>query len=171
METTCRKLDDALTGRICVLGVGNRLRGDDGAGCVLVDRLSGQIDAVCLDAGTAPENYLEKVVQAEPDTVLLVDAAKLGACPGSVRVFAPSALAGGTFSTHAPSLEMASDYIRRRCGAEVFVLGIQPEETGLGDGLSPAVAEAVAKLGTALADMRPVAAADAPSGEEETRPR
>ena len=171
MESTCRKLQDVLTGRICVLGVGNRLRGDDGAGCVLVDRVSGQIDAVCLDAGTAPENLLEKVVRAEPDTVLLVDAARLGASPGSVRLFAPSALAAGTFSTHAPSLEMASDYIRSRCGAEVLVLGIQPASTGLCNGLSPAVADAVEDLGTALARMRPTASADAPSHEEPARAR
>ena len=155
METTCRELRAALTGRLCILGVGNRLRGDDGAGCALVDRVSGQIDAVCLDGGSTPENILEKVVRAEPDTVLIVDAARLGAQPGAARLIDPSALAGGSFSTHAVSLEMACDYVRNRCGARVTVLGIQPGNTAFRSGLSPAVADTVESLGAALVRLRP----------------
>ena len=75
-------LHGRLRGKTVIVGIGNSLRGDDGFGPALVQRLQGRVRPVCIDAGVAPENYLGRIVKEQPDTVLLVDAAHLGLEPG-----------------------------------------------------------------------------------------
>ncbi len=131
-----------LRGRVCVLCVGNRDRGDDGAGPALAERLLARGATRCFDGGTAPENRLEAVVRERPDVVLLVDAAEYGGAPGEVRLADPADCAGGT-STHAPSLALAAAYLRARCGAEVRLLAIQAGTVAPGRTLSGPVRAAV----------------------------
>ena len=114
---------------ILILGVGNITRGDDGVGSLLVQNIAGRVEACCIDAGIAPENFLEKIVRKDPDTVLIVDAADFGGDPGQIRVLAPSQLASGGLSTHALSLQMACTYLNLRIPAEVYLLVIQPGQT------------------------------------------
>ncbi len=142
-----------LRGRLCVVGIGNRLKGDDGAGPELIDRLGGQGRLHCLDAGVAVENYLEKIVRIKPDTVLLVDAMDFGGVAGDLRVLPAEQVAGGGLSSHALSLQMACDYLRQRVSARVFLLGIQPAQLKLNSPLSAPVSAAVAKLAVALAAL------------------
>jgi hydrogenase 3 maturation protease len=143
-------LKQNLTGRVCVLGIGNRLKGDDGAGPALIDRLAGHGKLHCLDAGVAPENYLEKIVALKPDTILLVDAVDFGGAAGSCRLFSAGEIAGGQLSSHALSLRMTCDYLQQRISARVFVLGIQPAQINMNQPLSAAVGSAVDKLAAEL---------------------
>ena len=115
-----------------ILGVGNTARGDDGAGSLLVRKLTGRIEACCIDAGIAPENFLEKIVRKKPDTVLIVDAADFGGSPGEIRLLKPDQLASGGLSTHALSLQMACDYLQLSIPVEVHLLAIQPAQTNSG---------------------------------------
>ena len=89
------RLAPELTGRVCVLGIGNRLRRDDGAGSLLAAALAEQEGAAVLDAGTVPENYLEKVAGSNPDTVVIVDAIDFDGAPGEIRLLEPSATTTG----------------------------------------------------------------------------
>ena len=57
-----------------IVGIGHPLRGDDALGPSLVKRLDGHLDALCIDAGSAPENYLGKIIKASPDVILFIDA-------------------------------------------------------------------------------------------------
>ena len=132
-------LVEALRGRVCLLGLGNRDLGDDGAGPVLVDRLQGRTRALCLDGGVTPENVLERVARERPSVVLFADAADFGGAPGEVRLLPPQAHRNATLSTHAPSLELAADYLRARTGAVVRVLAIQAAATRPGRALSAPV--------------------------------
>ena len=72
-------LSELLAGRVCIVGVGNRLRGDDGAGPRLIDARHPDASGVWLDAGVVPENYLEIIARANPDTVLIVDVVEVKA--------------------------------------------------------------------------------------------
>ncbi len=127
-----------------MLGAGNRMRGDDGAGSLLAGRLRGCASFPCFDGGCAPENFLEKVVAANPDAILIADAADFQGRPGEARLFGPEALAGGGISTHAVSFKMICDYLNFRLpGARIFFLAIQPESAAFGEGLSPAVGRTV----------------------------
>jgi hydrogenase maturation protease len=104
-----------------------------------------------VDAGVAPENHLEKVVAARPDTLLLVDAADWGGRPGSLRLLAPDASGVGGLSTHALSLDLVAAYWAERLPAvRIHLLAIQPAALEWEAGLSPAVAKTVERLAQCL---------------------
>lgn len=142
-----------LKGKVCVIGIGNRLKGDDAAGPELIDRLSGRSRFHCLDAGVVPENYLEKIVHIAPDTILLVDAMDFGGETGSGRLFPADQVAGGGLSSHALSLRMACDYLRQRISAQIFILGIQPSRVHMNQPLSAAVRAGVERLADELSTI------------------
>jgi hydrogenase 3 maturation protease len=144
----------ALAERVCVLGLGNRDRGDDAAGPRLIDLLRGRVPFPCWDAGPAPENFLEKVASERPDVVLLVDAADFGGIPGEIRVLDPDELAG-TISTHCGSLGLVADYLRARTSARVCLVAVQAVSTRPGQAISPEVAGAVRVLAERLVASRP----------------
>ena len=101
--------------------------------------MKSRIRVPCLDVGSTPENYLEIIVQAAPDTVLFVDAADFGGKTGDIRLVDPALDTGAGLSTHALSLGMATDYLVARGVGRVLLLAIQPQSLNLGDPLSPAV--------------------------------
>jgi hydrogenase maturation protease len=82
------KRDGVAWNRTLVLGIGNTLLGDDGAGVQLVGRLQKQLGAdaaTFIDGGTigfALASYVES-----SDSMLVVDAAELAAEPGTVALF------------------------------------------------------------------------------------
>lgn len=130
-----------------ILGFGNRLWRDDGAGSVLAERLKqARPDAAIFDGGMVPENFLEKVACARPGSILLIDAGDFGGAPGEWHYFQGNELAAGGISTHAGSPRMLAAYLRARTGAEVRLLMIQPGQTGAGETLSPEVESTVELL-------------------------
>jgi len=137
------QLRQLLAGRVCVLGIGNRCRRDDGAGSLVAERLAGQTGQVAIDAGAVPENYLEKVARAHPDTILIVDAVDFGGAAGDQRIFEPESIAYAGLSTHALTLRLAADFLKVRTGARLALLAIQPADIGWGAGLSKEVAGTV----------------------------
>ncbi len=147
------RLGEIVFGRVCVVGIGNRLAGDDGAGSALAERLAGRVAGCVIDAGIAPENHLEPVVRDEPDSILLVDAVDFGGDPGSVRILDARALGAGGLSTHATSLGAICDYLGARSAARAVLIGIQPGRLRLGAGLSDEVSRAVEALAGHIAAL------------------
>lgn len=145
------QLQSHLRGRTLVVGVGNPQLGDDGAGIVLVRKLSPYCSDCCLEAGVAPENHLEPICRRRPDTVLFADALDMGASPGEWTILDPAWLDSNAVSSHALSLRTCAEYIQRRCGAHCRLLGIQPGQTHFQQGLSPKVAAAVDEIVPVLA--------------------
>ncbi|HDL77494.1 MAG TPA: hydrogenase maturation protease [Lentisphaerae bacterium] len=143
MTTVAEMLSSMVSGRPLFIGVGNPGRGDDAAGIALVELISTAFPHLCLNAGDVPENHLEKACRRRPDTVIFVDATEMGLPAGSIRLFPAASLTDGAVSSHALSLKTAAEYLRRRCGANVVVLGIQPDRISAASGLSRAVGEAV----------------------------
>jgi hydrogenase maturation protease len=69
-----------------VLGFGNVLLGDDGAGLRVLERLRTQCaDCQCIDAGTMSFTLLGYVEASA--SMLVIDAAHLGQPPGTVALF------------------------------------------------------------------------------------
>lgn len=149
MLTSLRGL---LTGRVCVVGVGNRQRGDDGAGPRLIDVRDRSTRGIWLDAGVAPENFLEPIVRTNPDTVLFVDAVAFGGVPGECRLIDATAIDTAVVSTHAGSLSMLRDYLTARTNARIQVIAIQPETIHAQEGLSQPVEESVRELAALLSN-------------------
>ena len=139
--------------RVVLLGVGNRLRGDDGAGSLLAARLAARGIDRAFDGGTTPENYCELVAALSHRTVFIADAACFGGREGEVRLLDPRSLGAGAFSTHGISLRPLAAYLEERCGCRVVVVGIQPAAARDGEGVSPAVTGAVAELEDCFAGL------------------
>ena len=137
------QLRQLLAGRVCVLGIGNRCRRDDGAGSLLAERLGRRTGAAVIDAGAVPENYLEKVARSHPDTILIVDAVDFGGTAGDQRIFEPESIAFAGLSTHALTLRLAADFLKARTRARLTLLAIQPADIGWGAGLSEEVSRSV----------------------------
>ena len=178
------KLRAFLAGRrVAVLGVGNALRGDDGFGPAVVERLvaSCQLPVassqapdpssepraprpqpppspVVLDAGSAPENFAGRLRRERPEALLVLDAADFGWAPGELRLLSPGELAGGGLSTHAGSLAMLFDYLRAECGTDSAVLAAQAGSLKLGQGLSAPVEAAVGRAAALLREQFPAPA-------------
>ncbi len=146
-------LERVLSGSVCILGVGNRHRRDDGIGSLIAKGLAGRRYAQAIDAGTVPENYLEMVARSRPDTVLVVDAVDFGGDPGEWRVLDPGAIALDGLSSHALSLRMAAEYLSARTQAHVALLAVQPADVGAGTELSDEVSQTMDFLEETLAHV------------------
>jgi len=145
-----------------VLGIGNRLGGDDAAGTCVVDMLNQRrhrarallpTEIMAIDAGTAPESYTSIIRQHRPDLLILVDAADMGLPPGALRTITPEKISVLSFSTHHIPLSMFVSYVREFCG-KVLLVGVQPEQTETGGGISKAVRKSVKKLAEAILEGR-----------------
>ena len=128
MRTLPRELADRMRGRVVLVGIGNPLRGDDAAGCLLARALARTPGLTVVHSEDVPERDVLPIADAHPDVVVLADALDMGLAPGSVAVVEPDALARYAPTTHRVPLALLADILRRACGAEVVVLGIQPRQ-------------------------------------------
>jgi hydrogenase 3 maturation protease len=118
------------------------MRGDDAVGPEVIDALAGFAGAELIDAGSAPENHLGPIGALRPDRVLFVDACDFSAGPGEFRLFSREEaddLAYGLLSTHTMPLHLTMAMVAAETGAEVMLLGVQPETVELGAPLSEPV--------------------------------
>jgi hydrogenase 3 maturation protease len=145
-----------------VLGIGNRLGGDDAAGTCVVDMLkhrqhkartlhSTQITAI--DAGIVPESYTSAIRQHSPDSLILVDAADMALPPGAFRAIPPEKISVLSFSTHHMPLSMFISYVQEFCG-KVLLIGVQPDRTEIGGRISKAVRKSLTELVEAILEGR-----------------
>lgn len=154
-------------GRTVVLGVGNAWRRDDGAGPAVTRRLRVQLgDGEPACRSPEAEGLVVRELEGEATelmaawegagTVLVIDAVQVGAgdgAPGRVcrfdavasplpAIFSPAA------SSHGLGLAEAVE-LSRRLGTlppRLVVYGIEGEDFGPGEGLTPAVAAAVERV-------------------------
>lgn len=135
--------------RFGVVGVGNALKGDDGAGPAVAAALAGAPFPV-VDATEVPENYGGWVSKRGLEAVVFVDAVAFGGAPGEWRVVAIEELMRSASNTHRLSLHFTIQYLREVWGGEAILVGIEPKSMKLGEGLSPEVDAAVKNIASAL---------------------
>ncbi len=130
-----------------VLGVGNSLHGDDGAGPAVAERIAklGAADIFSYDCGTAPENFTGLVRRIHPDLLVIVDAAEMGLPAGAVRRIPVERIHDTVIGTHMMALSHLVWFLRD-ASEEIVVVGVQPLCVGEGEGLSEAVEEGVAEV-------------------------
>ncbi len=127
-----------------LMGIGNILNGDDGVGCYIAHELRSDQWAT-IDCATAPENFGGQVQRISPAKVVIVDAAIMGLPPGEMRRIDGHKIQEVGFSTHTMSLAHFLRYVSEEC-SDVTFIGIQPEDTTLGNPLSAAVKRTADKL-------------------------
>ncbi len=142
-----KRLIPYLDRRVLIVGLGNRLRSDDGAGSILAGRLKSKGIYSVFDVETAFENYLGRFIKEDPESIIIIDAADFGGNPGEFREIGTNELATvGFYSTHDTSLSMSINYLQTHIKADIIILAIQPKVTVFGDKLSREVANTLGIL-------------------------
>lgn len=125
--------------------VGNVLRGDDGLGPLLAEKVEAHPLAGydLVDGGQVPENWIHVVRRLEAERVILVDAADMQLEPGAIRIV-DKELVGHSFlmTTHTLPLSFLIESLEESVPEVVFV-GVQPAATEFFDPVTPQVLEAV----------------------------
>ena len=137
------RLESMLVPPVAVVCIGNDLCGDDGVGVDIAHRLARGMAWRVYNAQTAPESFLMKIVTSKPASVVVIDALDFGAEPGAVTVTDASRLGGQGPSTHGPAPLAFLRSLAMMHSCRRALIGIQPRQTEIGQGLSAPVAEAV----------------------------
>jgi len=129
--------------RTAIVGIGNLMKADDGAGMVttaaLKERLAVFSEIRTYETGTTPENYLAEIVSFKPEVIYLVDAADFDGEAGDFKLFPADEITSQGFSTHAIAISLVVQFLKLQTKAEIFLLAIQPEEISVREGLSARV--------------------------------
>jgi len=144
-----------------VIGIGNNLFGDDGAGIHVIEQLRAADlpDGVELvDGGTLSFTLLDFV--EETDRLIVVDAAELHADPGTVEIFKDEAMDEFLTSSKRPSVHevnlldvLVAARIRGTLPERRTLVGIQPLSLDWSSTPTPEVAKGVAKATEAISAM------------------
>jgi hydrogenase maturation protease len=146
------------TTMLLVLGLGNRLLGDDAAGPIVIEQFvqrHGECPGVSWrDGGTLGLSLLPEIEDA--DALVVVDAARFGAAPGTVQVFEgldmDEQLGGRKQSAHELALAdlMGAAALGGRLPPRRALVAVEPASTALGLEPTPAVAAALPALVAAV---------------------
>lgn len=134
---------------LTVIGIGNRLRGDDAAGPMVIDGLMelNESQVELIDAGSDAIGILEYL--EDRPRVWIIDACSMAKTPGELVKFKPSqvnmVVQEDAQNLHglglSASLKMAGDL--DMLPDELMIFGIQPESVEFNTGVSPAVRETI----------------------------
>lgn len=149
-------------GNIVVLGLGNILLTDEGAGVHVLQQLAqthaARPDLMFLDGGTLSFTLAESIVTT--DALIVIDTASLRAPAGTVQVFEGDAMdrfisTGERASVHEVSLAdlLAIAALEGLLPQRRALVGIQPQDFGWGDWPSPEVAAAIPAAGQAVMEL------------------
>jgi len=147
--------------KVVILGIGNDLMADDGAGSRIADELRTFLlpqktakALTIINASTAPENYTGVIRRQSPDLILMIDSVDAGKQAGAVTFRDPKKMRSPMPSSHALPLSSLAEYLESTTRARVIGLGIQAKRIHFGsplsDEVSSSVREVVEVLGEAL---------------------
>jgi len=136
---------------IVLLGIGNPLHADDGAGPKLADMLAGIPGVTAFNCGTAPENFTGLVRKLGPELLIIADAAEMGLPPGSVRIIPPEKIHDTSVGTHTLPLYHLVDFLADP-SRKILIIGIQPASLGWADQVSDPVASALNEIKMMIAE-------------------
>lgn len=143
-----------------VLGVGNILLADEGAGVHAMRYLEDTHelpDTTYLDGGTLSFTLAADI--ADADNLIVLDAAQLDDEPGTVRVFEDDEfddfLTSGRISVHEVGFADLMDIARLEgtLPKHYALIGIQPEQLGWGEAPGAAVARAIPRAAEKAAEL------------------
>ena len=146
-----KSADETPRAETIVLGLGNVLHSDDGAGPALADLISAEKSQsiTAFNCGTAPENFTGVVRKLHPRLLIIADASLMNMQPGTLRKIPADKIADTAVGTHMLPLSHLIEYLREDAD-EIIMIGIQPENLNDGDELSPEVLCAVEQLKTLI---------------------
>ena len=142
-------MSDPATQSVLIIGVGNRDRGDDGAGPVVADRLRAK-GVAAIDVAGDCTRLLD--VWQDRQRVIVIDAMRSGAPVGTVRTFdairEPLPKDAFNVSTHLFGLAAAIELARPldRLPPNLTVYGIESRNFAVGAPMSEPVVDALSEV-------------------------
>jgi hydrogenase maturation protease len=130
---------------ILVIGIGNAYRSDDAAGLIAARRVNEQASEHCSVIEHSGEGAALMELWKDADPVIVIDAVRSGAAPGTVSRFDaalnPLPVSGFRDSTHAFSLAEAVELSRalKQLPRQLIVFGVEAQSFEAGTNLSPAI--------------------------------
>ena len=151
MTDPCADWERAAMARVTIIGLGNRMRGDDAAGLLAVDGLGRRPLPESMKVVEAPEDPVRIIdMLAETDTAIIVDAADMAAQPGTVRVFRSEedwTSVATISSVHSVGLQQLLPMARKLgIDAKVVLVAVQASSWDFGEEISPEVLQHVTEL-------------------------
>jgi hydrogenase maturation protease len=143
---------------VIVIGLGNTLMSDEGAGVRVVQRLSDFADRFPLvdfvDAGTGGMSILHLI--RGKDKAIFIDCARMGEKPGVLRKFTPQEIKNAKVLSHQSLHEfdlikiIDMSYKLGQCPAEIVIFGIEPQSVKPGCELSKILADRIGEYVAAV---------------------
>ncbi|WP_304124811.1 hydrogenase maturation peptidase HycI [Methanosphaera cuniculi] len=141
--------------------MGNPLRGDDGLGPLLSEKLYEKLvnitdkntdNIYLLNCETTPENDTSTIRQLKPSHIIIVDAVEFDTTPGEIIIIDKNQIDEFNVSTHSMPISFLINYIEKTIGSKVMIIGIQPEEMLLINKISTPVKESVETLSNIITE-------------------
>ena len=129
--------------KLIVLGVGNKLKSDDGVGPFIINKLKDENieneNFLFIDAETVPENFTGKIRKENPTHLIIVDACLMDVQPGDMQIVNKYEFANIGISTHSMSLSFFVKYLEKDTDFKIIFVGIEPETMDWGVRPTPIV--------------------------------
>lgn len=142
--------------RVAILGVGSEFRGDDAAGILVAENLSGKKLPPRLKifhGATAPENLTGEIIKFKPTHIIIVDTADIKEKPGTILLLNNEDLGAGiSFSTHKLPAKVLMDYFIKSLKCQIFLIGIQPKTLKFASAISKEIRESAKGVSRAILD-------------------
>lgn len=119
--------------RTLFVGMGNRIKQDDGAGIFIAEKIKTFPDSNVIIAENSIENYLGKINRQNVAVVIYIDAMDFGKAPGYCKLQPVGDVKNTTTNTHNLSLTTISRFINVK---NQWIIGIQPQDISYGFSLS-----------------------------------
>jgi hydrogenase 3 maturation protease len=131
--------------KFAIVGIGNKLKADDGFGPEVIRKLKKIVknDILLINAGDVPENFLKEVVNFKPSKILIIDTVEFRGKDGEIKIFDSNEIDFKSFSTHKNSLFV--DYLKKSLRCEIKLIGIKPKTTEFGKKMSKEISKGMEK--------------------------
>lgn len=139
-----------------ICGIGNRMRGDDAVGPMVIDELKKTLEdnnILLLDCEHFPESFIKRILDFVPERIILVDTADFGEKPGVFRKIDTHSIKKQPLSTHRLPLTLLVNYLRSKINFKLVFLGIQPKQTGFDKPVSGECKRAVKRISKEITEM------------------
>jgi hydrogenase maturation protease len=149
-------LEEPGNGRVHLLGVGNPIRQDDAIGLEIVSSLRRKLgprpspNVIIHPPSLMPERLLSKVA-GTGERIVIFDAVEANREPGALVCASLADTKFGFFATHNVPLRLIPG-VAGNLG-RTFVVGVQPESLGVGEGLSATARAAMGRIVEAMEAM------------------
>ena len=139
---------------ILIIGLGNRLLGDEGAGLHVIDRLSQIPIPSYVDVVDCGCDLLSLASYAnKPQKIIVVDAIRAGGSPGRIYRFDYAELGAAQSQMHSAHqlktlevLELLKHVYPDLCNCQITLIGLEPQTIGLSTDLSKEVRDSLADI-------------------------